>query len=130
MTKLDLCKINRKIELYDFPAVFFIFACDKEFLDSKSIEKATQGAYFYDSCTEEYFYYRAENIERNFHGTGDTFASVFAGAVTKGFDIKRALKTAVDFTVTCIKTTLPEADSHKYGVKFEECIPDLIEKIK
>lgn len=95
-----------------------------------SLEKATQGAYFYDSDTKEYYYYRAENIERNFHGTGDTFASVFAGAITKGFDIKRALNIAVDFTVECIKTTLPEAESHKYGVKFEECIPSLIERIK
>lgn len=95
-----------------------------------AFEKSTQGAYFYDSITDEYYYYRAENIERNFHGTGDTFASVFAGAITKGFDIKRALQIAVDFTVECIKATLPEADCHKYGVKFEECIPSLIEKIK
>ncbi len=102
----------------------------KAIITGIAFEKATQGAYFYDSDTEEYYYYRAENIERNFHGTGDTFASVFAGAVTKGFDIKRALEIAVDFTVECIKATLPEAEFHKYGVKFEECIPSLIEKIK
>ena len=95
-----------------------------------AFEKATQGAYFYDSETDEYYYYKAENIERNFHGTGDTFASVFAGAITKGFTIKHALEIAVNFTVECIKATLPEADEHKYGVKFEECIPSLIEKIK
>ena len=95
-----------------------------------AFEKSTQGAYFYDSEADEYYYYRAENIDRNFHGTGDTFASVFCGAITKGFDIKRALEIAVDFTVECIKATLPEADNHKYGVKFEECLPSLIEKIK
>ena len=94
-----------------------------------ALEKATQGAYFYDSEKNEYYYYRAENIERNFHGTGDTFASVLAGAITRGFDIKRAIEIAVDFTVECIKATLPEADDHKYGVKFEECIPSLIEKL-
>ena len=59
-----------------------------------------------------------------------TIASVFAGAITKGFPIRRALEIAVNFTVECIKATLPEADLHKYGVKFEECIPSLIEKIK
>ena len=95
-----------------------------------SYEKSTQGAYFYDSEVDEYYYYRAENIDRNFHGTGDTFASVFCGAITKGFDIKHALEIAVDFTVECIKATLPEAENHKYGVKFEECIPSLIQKIK
>ena len=95
-----------------------------------AFEKSTQGAYFYDSESDEYYYYKAENIDRNFHGTGDTFASVFSGALTKGFPIKRALEIAVDFTVECIKATLPEAELHKYGVKFEECIPSLIEKIK
>ena len=95
-----------------------------------SLEKSTQGAYFYDSVNDEYYFYSASNVDRNFHGTGDTFASVFCGAITKGFNIKRALEIAVDFTVECIKATLPEADDHKYGVKFEECIPSLIEKIK
>ena len=95
-----------------------------------SLEKSTQGAYFYDSLTDEYYFYSASNVDRNFHGTGDTFASVFCGAITKGFDVKRALEIAVDFTVECIKATLPEADDHKYGVKFEECIPSLLEKIK
>ena len=95
-----------------------------------SLEKSTQGAYFYDSVNDEYYFYSASNVDRNFHGTGDTFASVFCGAITKGFDIKRALEIAVDFTVECIKATLPDADDHKYGVKFEECIPSLIEKIK
>ncbi|MBQ8146313.1 MAG: pyridoxamine kinase [Clostridia bacterium] len=95
-----------------------------------AFEKSTQGAYFYDSDTEEYYYYKAENIDRNFHGTGDTFASAFVGAVTKGFTLKQALEIAVNFTVECIKATLPDAENHKYGVKFEECIPSLIEKIK
>ena len=95
-----------------------------------AFEKATQGAYYYDSEKDEFYYYKAENIERNFHGTGDTFASVFVGAITKGFGVKHALEIAVNFTVECIKSTLPDADNHKYGVKFEECIPSLIEKIK
>lgn len=95
-----------------------------------ALEKSTQGAYFYDSIANEYYYYFAENIDRNFHGTGDTFASVLCGAITKGFDIKSALQISVNFTVECIKATLPDADNHRYGVKFEECIPSLIEKIK
>ena len=94
------------------------------------LEKSTQGAYFYDRESDEYYYYQAENVDQNFHGTGDTFASVFCGAITKGFDLKRALEIAVDFTVECIKATLPERENHRYGVKFEECIPSLIEKIR
>ena len=102
----------------------------KAVITGVAFEKSTQGAAFYDSETEEYFYYKAENIDRNFHGTGDVFASVLCGAITKGFSIKKAVEIAVNFTVECIKATLPDADNHKYGVKFEECIPSLIEKIK
>lgn len=101
----------------------------KALITGISFEKSTQGAYFYDSEANEFYYYGAENIHMNFHGTGDTFASVLAGAITRGIDIKNAIKTAVDFTVECIKATLPEAQNHKYGVKFEECIPSLIQKL-
>ncbi|MBO5287035.1 MAG: pyridoxamine kinase [Clostridia bacterium] len=94
------------------------------------LEKGTQGAYMYNRESGEYYYYRAENIDMNFHGTGDTFASAFAGAITKGFSVEGSLEIAVNFTVECIKATLPDAQNHRYGVKFEECIPSLIEKIK
>lgn len=94
-----------------------------------SYEKSTQGAVFYSSKDDTYFSYIAENIPRNFHGTGDTFASVLSGALTRGIDIENALKIAVDFTVECIKHTLPEAEKHAYGTKFEECIPYLNELI-
>ena len=95
-----------------------------------SFEKSTQGAYFYDSESGDYYFYKQSNIDASFHGTGDTFASVFAGALTNGYDIKKSLKVAVDFTVATIKETLPFKDSHPYGTMFESCIPQLIELMK
>jgi pyridoxine kinase len=65
----------------------------------------------------------------SFHGTGDTFASVFAGALCRGLTKEEALGIAVDFTVECIKTTLPDAENHAYGTKFELCLPSLIKKL-
>ena len=102
----------------------------KAIITGVAFEKSTQGAYFYDSEASEFYYYKAENVDKNFHGTGDTFASVLVGAITKGFTVKHGLEIAVNFTVECIKSTLPDIDTHPYGVKFEECIPSLIEKIK
>ncbi len=99
-------------------------------ITSVSFKKSTQGAYFYDKATNEYYYYCTGNIDAAFHGTGDTFASVFVGALTKGINYKSALKIAVDFTVLCINSTLPERDIHPYGVKFEECIPSLLYMLK
>ena len=50
--------------------------------------------------------------------------------MVKGFDMGKAVRIAVDFTVDCIKHTLGSEKEHWYAVKFEECIPDLIEMIK
>lgn len=93
-------------------------------------ENDTQGAVFYDSDTKEIYYYSKPHIYTDFHGTGDTFASVFAGALTKGIEPKRAMEIAVDFTVTCMLKTLPDKENHFYGVKFEECIPELLQMLK
>ena len=98
-------------------------------LTGVSYEKNTQGAVLYNSETDEFYSYFENNIPMNFHGTGDTFVSVFAGALTRGIDERDALKVAVEFTVECIKATVPDAKNHGYGTKFEECIPSLIKKI-
>ena len=95
-----------------------------------SYDKSKRGAVLYDSCDGTYYEYFRENIPMNFHGTGDTFASVLAGAMTKGYDMKKSLEIAVDFTVMTIKQTLPDAKEHFYGTKFEECIPYLLELMK
>lgn len=89
-----------------------------------------QGAVCYDSETKEYFSYFNEQMPMDFHGTGDTFASVFAGALTRGLSIKDSLALAVDFTVECIRTTIPYANEHRYGTMFESCIPYLVERLK
>lgn len=102
----------------------------KAVLTGVSYEKNTQGAVFYDSETDEFYSHFQDNIPMNFHGTGDTFASAFAGALTSGVDEKRALEIAVDFTVECIKVTVPDAENHRYGTKFEYCIPSLIEMLR
>ena len=80
------------------------------------------GAMAYDSELEEYKYLYGENMDCYFHGTGDIFSSVLCGALTKGEDVYNATQLAVDFTISCIKQTLPDRENHFYGVKFEECL--------
>lgn len=94
------------------------------------LDDKTQGAMLFDSETEEFYAYYGEQMPMDFHGTGDTFASVFAGALTRGIDIKNALNLAVDFTVECIRTTIPFASEHRYGAMFESCIPYLVNRLK
>ncbi len=102
----------------------------KAVISGISYESSTQGAVLYDKERDEFFSYFNEHLPVEFHGTGDTFASVFAGALTRGMSDKDALSLAVDFTVDCIKQTMAENDDHSYGTKFEECIPTLIKRLK
>ena len=102
----------------------------KAVLSGVSYESSTQGAVLYDSEADVIISQFAENIPMIFHGTGDTFASVFVGALTRGINESDALKLAVDFTVECIKTTVPDAENHAYGTKFEECLPLLTDAVR
>ncbi len=113
----------------DILKMLCVLGAKKSVLTGISYEKGTQGAVLYDSETDKFYSYFSKNIPMNFHGTGDTFASVFVGALTRGIDEQNALKLAVDFTVECINTTLPDAENHRYGTKFELCLPNLIEAL-
>lgn len=99
-------------------------------LTGVSFNEASQGVMSYNRETGEFSSYFSENIPGYFHSTGDVFSSTLSGALVKGFDMGKAIQIAVDFTVDCIKHTLGSEKEHWYGVKFEECIPNLIEMTK
>jgi len=62
-------------------------------------------------------------LERTAHGTGDMFASVFAGAVMRGKPAVEAAALAADIVCLAIESTEPD---HVYGVSFENAIPALV----
>ena len=66
-------------------------------------------------------------LPRSAHGTGDLFASVFAGAVLRGLDALGAAALAADVVCAAIEAT-PE--SHWYGVAFERAIPLLVSRLE
>ena len=57
------------------------------------------------------------------HGTGDVYASVFAGAVLRGKSALEAAALAADVVCAAIEAT---DDDHWYGVSFERAIPALV----
>lgn len=91
-----------------------------------SFDSSSQGVMAYNRETNEFFSYFSDNISGYFHSTGDVFSSTLAGALVKNRDMGRAVKIAVDFTVACIKNTVGYEQEHWYGVKFEECLPLLM----
>jgi len=65
-------------------------------------------------------------LEKMSHGTGDVYASVFAGAVLRGKTALEAAALAADVVCEAIKAT---DDDHWYGVSFEKAIPFLVQAL-
>ncbi len=66
-------------------------------------------------------------LARLAHGTGDVFASVFAGAFLRGLDGLAAAALAADVVCAAIEAT---PDEHWYGVCFERAIPLLVDRLR
>ncbi|MBE6570416.1 MAG: pyridoxamine kinase [Ruminococcaceae bacterium] len=84
-----------------------------------------QGIVSLNGDTGEYVEYHTENLPVSCHGTGDVYASTMFGAMIRGKTVVQSLKIAADYTVSTIRATMGD-ESHWYGVRFEDCIPDLI----
>ena len=65
-----------------------------------------------------------DKIDYVSHGTGDVFASSFVGSTMVGKSPTSAAKIAGEFTKKAIEKTIGD-ENHKYGVKFEQVIPEL-----
>lgn len=100
--------------------------CPIAVLTGVQFDPAHHGAVAYDSRTGSKYSAFREHIDDPYvHGTGDIFASVLAGAVTKGASLQEALELAVNFTTDCIAATQPERKKYWYGVHFEQCLGEL-----
>ena len=88
------------------------------------------GAMGYDAARDTFFHYQNDRIPAAYHGTGDIFSSVLAGAFVLGAERTAALKIAADFTARTIEETLKNPENPWYGVDFEAVIPELTEALK
>ena len=95
-------------------------------LTGVSFDKAKLGAAVYHGADNKFEYYFNEKQNAFFHGTGDVFASAFAGAMMRGKTAIEAAAIAADFVVESIKRTMDDMTDHWYGVKFEKAIPSLV----
>ncbi len=93
-------------------------------LTGVSLEKKKIGVAIFDG--EEITYCFTDKQPVSFHSTGDVFASVLTGAVLNGRSLKAAAQLAVNFTAGCIKQTLQDKANPKFGVNFENQIPNLL----
>ncbi|MDD2363029.1 MAG: pyridoxamine kinase [Oscillospiraceae bacterium] len=87
------------------------------------------GAAVYDSRTGSIGYEFSPLVDGFYHGTGDVFASALLAALLNDFDLLQSARVAVDFTVESIKRTKEAGTDVRFGVDFENSIPNLIKAL-
>ena len=99
-------------------------------LTGVSLSEGKTGAMGYDTETKTFFSYQNDRVPAAYHGTGDIFSSVLAGAFVLGLDRAEALKIAVDYTALTIAETLKNPGNPWYGVDFEATVPSLVDALR
>lgn len=87
-------------------------------------------SFFYDKQTGAYESIGNVVYEGIFHGTGDSFASALLGCMLNGMQSNTACGLAVEFISRCIEKTLLGGEPLRYGVRFEQVLPWLIDKLQ
>lgn len=86
------------------------------------------GALCYDRDTRQVEAVQTARVPQDFPGTGDLFASVLTGALTRGAPLLQAARTAVDFVGSCVARSVAEGAGESEGVDFEPLLRQLTVK--
>lgn len=89
-------------------------------------DDANIGAASYDKDLNKIEFALSSKIEGYYHGTGDVFGSALLSALINGFDLHRASEIAVDFTTSSIARTFKAKTDLRYGVNFEQSLPEFV----
>ena len=113
-----------KGEIEDLVARLHALDVKNVILTGVSFDDAELGSAVSDGVKVEYDFNARR--PRSSHGTGDVFASVFAGAILRGKAALEAAALAADVVCEAIEATEPD---HWYGVSFEKTIPSLVRRL-
>jgi pyridoxine kinase len=91
------------------------------FFNEKELGTAT-----YDASTGAIGYTFANRISGYYHGTGDVFGSALLAALLNDFPLNEAAGVAVRFTTSAIQKTAEAGTDIRFGVNFEQSIPELL----
>lgn len=83
------------------------------------------GAVCFDTATGRVETVQTKRVPREFHGTGDVFASVLTGALVQGASLTSAARAAVDFVRLCAERTAAQGLPMREGVDFEPLLGTL-----
>jgi len=113
--------VQEKDEIERLTAKLHALGAKNVILTGVSFDRSQLGTAVSDGKTVDYDF----NVRRmrSAHGTGDVFASVFAGAILRGKTALQAAALAADIVCEAIEAT--DGDRW-YGVSFERTIPSLV----
>lgn len=89
-------------------------------------DEDTLGCACFDDETGKIDYCFSNQIKGFFHGTGDVFGSVLLASIMNGKSLKESAQIAVDFTASAIRRTKDDNTDVRFGVRFEDELPNLI----
>jgi pyridoxine kinase len=93
-------------------------------------DDAELGAATFDRTSGQVTYSFAKRIPGYYHGTGDVFGSALLAAVLNGFSLGDAAAVAVKFTASAIRKTADAGTDIRFGVNFEQTLPELLKDLK
>ncbi len=88
-------------------------------LTGASSQEGRIGAVFFDASAGSVRRVETRRVDREFHGTGDVFASVLTGALVRGESPIDAVRQAVEFVRACAERSDAERIPMREGVDFE-----------
>jgi len=100
--------------------------CPLAAITGVSFTEDTVGFVGYDAKQDQFYSYAHKKLPGSYHGTGDIFTAVCAGAMVQGASWEQALKRAADFVLRCMEVTAEEDRDRRYGVCFEKALPELM----
>ena len=100
--------------------------CKNVVLTGVSYAEGKTGVVVAEGASQKY--YEHVRIANGCHGTGDIYASAFAGALLRGKSAFEAAKIAADYVLACIEET-QHHENHWYGAAFEPVLGKLIDAI-
>jgi len=102
---------------------------EKVVLTGVSFEEGKLGSASYDRKTGEFGYVFTERIEGYYHGTGDVYGSALVAAILRGKPVSEAIGVATHFTVEAIRRTRAAGTDIRFGVDFEESLPNFMKNL-
>ncbi|WP_411678241.1 bifunctional hydroxymethylpyrimidine kinase/phosphomethylpyrimidine kinase [Caproicibacter sp.] len=71
----------------------------------------------------------SHRISGEWMGAGDLFCAALLAGLLYGMHLSAAMQLAVDFTADCIRRTRESGEDGRLGLKFEACLPKLINQL-